>query len=53
LCGDSDRFVHADRRNARGFLAQDVSDFHRNLLGVSYRKCLGRRYWYTLFQLSI
>src|SRR6266404_5627722 len=33
LRGNGDSFVHANRHDARSFLAQDVSDLHRNLLG--------------------
>jgi hypothetical protein len=32
LGGDADGLIHPDRDNAGGFLAQDVSDLHRNLL---------------------
>jgi hypothetical protein len=35
LGGDADGFIHANRRNAGSFLAQDVSDLHRNLLQMS------------------
>src|SRR6266571_7356910 len=35
LGGDADSFIHANRRNAGSFLAQDVSDLHRNLLQMS------------------
>jgi hypothetical protein len=31
LGGNGDGFAHSNRRNAGGFLAQDVSDLHRNL----------------------
>jgi hypothetical protein len=37
LRGNAHGFVHANRRHAGRLLAQDVSDFHRNLLRV----CLG------------
>ncbi|MET4279876.1 hypothetical protein ABIB68_008183 [Bradyrhizobium sp. F1.2.2] len=32
LRGNGDSFVHSNRNNARGFLAQHVSDLHHNLL---------------------
>src|SRR5712664_3052885 len=35
LGGDADSFIHSNRRNAGSFLAQDVSDLHRNLLQMS------------------
>ena len=48
LRGDGDGLVHADRCDTGGFLAQDVSDLHRNLLGLDHcAQC-----WYTLCQLS-
>src|ERR1700730_3706542 len=55
LGGRGDGFVHSNRGNAGSFLAQDVSDLHRNLLQVSLpnRKFLISEYWYTLYQLSI
>src|ERR1700754_1708712 len=34
LRGDGDGLIHANRRDAGVLLAQDVSDFHRNLLQV-------------------
>ena len=33
---NSDGLVHADRCDTGGFLAQDISDLHGNLLGVNY-----------------
>jgi hypothetical protein len=51
LRGNGDSFVHANRHDARSFLAQDVSDLHRNLLwstaerfaganiGIQYANC--------------
>src|SRR5712664_124216 len=39
LGGDADSFIHSNRRNAGSFLAQDVSDLHRNLLQMSRRMC--------------
>src|SRR3954447_12364858 len=35
LRGNGDGFVHSDRNNARGFLAQHVSDLHHNLLQMA------------------
>ena len=37
LGGNTDGFVHSNRCNTSSFLAQDVSDLHRNLLRVSRR----------------
>jgi hypothetical protein len=37
LGGNGDGLVHSNRRNAGSFLAQDVSDLHRNLLQMSRR----------------
>jgi hypothetical protein len=31
LSGNANRFIHPNRRNAGSFLAQDISDLHRNL----------------------
>src|SRR3981081_2764015 len=53
LGGNGNGFVHANRRNAGSFLAQDVSDLHRNLLEMSRRTSLSRSAWYTLCQMSI
>jgi hypothetical protein len=40
LGGNGDGFVHSNRCNAGCFLAQDVSDLHRNLLQMSRRTSL-------------
>jgi hypothetical protein len=39
LGGDADSFIHSNCRNAGSFLAQDVSDLHRNLLQMGRRTC--------------
>ena len=43
LRGNGDGFVHANRCNTGGFLAQDVSDLHGNLLGLIDED----QVWYT------
>src|SRR6202012_6285416 len=54
LSGNGHCLVHSNGCNARGFFAQDVSDFHRKLLEVSRRvELLTQTDWYTLCQLSI
>ena len=53
LRGNGNGFVHANRGNTRGLLAQDVSDSHRNLLLVAALNInVATQCWYTLCQLS-
>jgi hypothetical protein len=42
LGGDADGLIHSNRGNAGSFLAQDVSDLHRNLLEMNRRVSGGR-----------
>src|SRR5450759_1416806 len=53
LGGNGDGLVHANRCNAGSFLAQDVSDLHRNLLQVSRRTSSVPPDWYTLSLIHI
>jgi len=49
LGGDADSFIIANRRNAGSFLAQDVSDLHRNLLQMKPQDVFGdHQIGYTL-----
>src|ERR1700722_2139974 len=47
LRGDADGFGHPNHRHTGGLLAQDVSDFHRNLLMVNRNSLRRNADWYT------